>query len=367
MRPTRGASMIELMVGLVICLLISLAAAKSAELFGAIQRQGVASGGNTTNAASALAAIKEDVAAGGMGFFANGGYRCTNLNLSVGNSVVANNTGFFPVQATRVGANDRLDVVYAQEVAGGAWSELKEVSNGTGAVLASRLPITAAQQPAILLARMNDNLASPCLVRTVTAATDPDVELGTKQTLTFGITGAHNQGVFTVTPDFQKREPVVMLGNLNWNRYELQGTNLVITRRMNNTTATLLPNVIAFRVQYGVRDASTAIEDWVDSDDGAFATLNNLNAERVRAVRIGAVIRSPQREKVDPGDNQCKAVPDDQDKVVLFKDTPTPVDIVPPGTDWKCYRYRTVEVVAPLRNLVAGTRRPKWPSTPGGT
>jgi type IV pilus assembly protein PilW len=362
--PARGASLIELMVGLVICLLISLAAAKSAELFGAIQRQGVASGGATTNTASALAAIKEDVAAGGMGFFANAAYRCPSLNLSVGNSVVANNAGFFPVQATRVGANDQLDVVYAQQVTAGAWTELKEVSNGSSAVLASRLPITVAQQPAILLARLNGALGSPCLVRTVTAAAGPDINLGTKQTLTFGVAGTHNQGVFTVTPDFQMRDPVIVLGNLNWNRYELQGTNLVITRRMNNTTATLLPNVIAFRVQYGVTNASTAIEDWVNSDDGAFTALNDLNAARVRAVRIGAVIRSPQREKADPTDNQCKAVPNDQDKVVLFKDTPMPVDIFPPGTDWKCYRYRTVEVVAPLRNLVAGKKPTAWPETP---
>ena len=361
MRPARGASLIELMVGLVICLLISLAAAKSAELFSAMQRQGVASGGATSNAVSALAALKEDVATGGMGFFASGKYRCTNLNLSVGNSVVANNAGFFPVKATRVGGNDRLDVVYAQEVAAGAWTELQEVSDGNSAVLASRVPIAVAQQPAVLLARLDDNLGSPCLVRTVTAEAAPNVNTGAKQTLTFGITGTHNQGVFTVAPGFRKREPVIMLGNLTWNRYELQGTTLVITRRMDNTTASLLHNVVAFRVQYGVTNASNTIEDWVESDDGAFATLNEVNARRLRAVRIGVVIRSAQREKVDPTDNQCKAVPADQNQVVLFRDTPTPVDVVPPGTDWKCFHYRTVEVVAPLRNVVAGTTPPHWP------
>lgn len=360
-RPARGVSLIELMVGLVICLLIGLAASKSAQVFNAIQRQGVATGAGSSNALSALAAIKEDVAAGGMGFFANGSYRCTRLNMSIGNSVVANNAGFFPVQATRVGSNDRLDVVYAQDVSAGAWTDLKAVSNGSGATLNSLMPVTVAQQPAILLARKPTSLASPCLVRTVTAITPPTADA--KQTLTFGITGAHNQGVFAVTPDFEEQDPVVFLGNLNWNRYELQGTNLVITRRTNNTTATLLPNVIAFRVQYGVTNASTAVEDWENADAGGWTTINELNAPRVRAVRIGLVVRSPQREKEDPTDNKCKAVPDDQNKVVLFKDTVTPVDITPPGTDWKCYRYRTVELVAPLRNLVSGTSGFNWPST----
>ena len=349
MRPIRGASLIELMVGLVICLLISLAAAKSAELFGAIQRQGVASGGVTANAASALAAIKEDVAVGGIGFFASGKYRCPNLNLSVGNNVLANNAGFFPVQATRVGGNDRLDVVYAQEVAAGAWTELQEVSDGTAAVLASRVPVTVAQRPAVLLARLDDNMGSPCLVRTVTAGTNPSAD--TKQTLTFDNTGTHNQGNFAVAPGFLKREPVVMLGNLTWNRYEVQGTDLVIARRMDNTTATLLHNVVAFRVQYGVTNASNTIENWVDSDNGAFTALTDLNAARLRAVRIGVVIRSPQREK------DCEAAPVNP---VLFKDSSNPIAITPAGADWTCFRYRTAEVVAPLRNLVAGKTPFNW-------
>jgi type IV pilus assembly protein PilW len=360
-RPARGVSLVELMVGLVICLLIGLAASKSAQVFNAIQRQGVATGTGSSNALSALSAIKEDVAAGGMGFFANGSFRCTRLNMSVGNSVVANNAGFFPVQATRVGGNDQLDVVYAQDVSAGAWTVLKEVSNGSSATLSSAMLVTVAQQPAVLLARKVAGLGSPCLVRTVTAS-DP-ATVGAKQSLTFGVAGTHNQGVFAVTPDFEEHDPVVLLGNVNWNRYEVQGTNLVITRRMNNTTATVLPNVIAFRVQYGVTNASTAVEDWHNADAGGWTPINELNAPRVRAVRIGVVVRSPQREKEDPADNKCKAVPDEQTKVVLFKDTPTPVDITPPGADWKCYRYRTVELVAPLRNLVSGTSGFAWPST----
>ena len=340
------------MVGLVVCLLISLAAAKSAELFNAIQRQGVSTGGASANALSALAAIKEDVAAGGVGFFASGSYRCSNLNLSVGNSVVANNTGFFPVQATRVGTDDRLDVVYAQEVAAGAWTELQDVSDGTTATLKSMLPVTVAQQPAILLARNNGNLNSPCLVRTVTASVAPTP--GVKQVLTFGITGNHNQGVFATTPNFLLDEPVIMLGNLTWNRYELEGTNLVINRRMDNVKATLLSNVIAFRMQYGVTNVSTSIQNWRNPNEAGWTTITNVNAPQVRALRIGVVIRSTQREK------ECLAAPV---KPVLFKGTPEEIEITPPGPDADCYRYRTAELVAPLRNLVSGTSGITWPTT----
>lgn len=351
-RPATGASLIELMVGLVICLLISLAAAKSAELFNTIQRQGVATGVGSSNALSALSAIKEDIAAGGMGFFASGSYRCTNLNLSVGNSVVANNTGFFPVQATRVGSNDRIDVVYAQDVTAGAWTELQEVSNGDSATLKSMLPVTVAQKPAVLLARNSGNLGSPCLVRTVTASADPAA--GVKQKLTFDLTGNHNQGVFAVNPDFLLDEPVILLGRLSWNRYELEGTNLVINQRMTDTKATLLPNVIAFRVQYGVTNVSTSIENWRNPDEAGWATITDVNAPQVRALRLGVVIRSTQRDK------DCDAAPVNP---VLFKGTPEEVEITPPGPDANCYRYRTAELVAPLRNLVSGTNAITWPTT----
>jgi type IV pilus assembly protein PilW len=238
---------------------------------------------------------------------------------------------------------------------------LQEVSNGSTATLKSMLPVTVAQQPAVLLARGEGNLNSPCLVRTVTASADPAPDV--KQVLTFGNTGNHNQGVFAVTPDFLLDEPVILLNNLNWNRYELEGTNLVINRRMDNTKATLLPNVIAFRVQYGVTNVSTAIENWRNPDEAGWATITNVTAPQVRAVRIGVVIRSPQREKEDPADNKCKAVPDEQTSVSLFKDSPNPIDITPAGTDWKCYRYRTAELVAPLRNLVSGTNPITWPTT----
>ena len=360
-RRVRGLSLIELMVGLVVCLLVSLAAAKSAQMFSAVQRQGVTTGAGRSNAQSALAAIKEDVATGGVGFFANGSYRCTKLNMSVGNDVLANNASFFPVQATRVNGNDRLDVVYANDVTAGAWTELKEVSNGSSATLTSMMPMVAGQQPAVLLARKDSGLGSPCLVRSVTDFADPTDSA--KQTLTFGAAGNHNKGVFTVTPDFEERDPIVMLGRVNWNRYELQGTNLVLIRRLSNTTATLLPNVIAFRVQYGVTTGGSAVDGWQNADAAGWTVINEVNARQIRAIRLGLIIRAAQREKEDAVSHQCTAVPASQAGIVLFSDTPTPVAITPPGDDWRCFHYRTVEMVAPLRNLVSGTAGFNWPQT----
>lgn len=161
-RQTRGISLIEVMVGLVVGLLVTLAATTSAQLFTASQRQGIGAGSGSANSASALAAIKDDVSTGGMGFFVNGGYRCSNLNLSVGTGVLSDGDTFAPVQATRVGSNDVLDIVYSNDVAAGAWVELSATSDGSAATLKSLLPVTVAQTPAVLLAPKE--IGTPCVV-----------------------------------------------------------------------------------------------------------------------------------------------------------------------------------------------------------
>jgi type IV pilus assembly protein PilW len=71
------------------------------------------------------------------------------------------------------------------------------------------------------------------------------------------------------------------------------------------------------------------------------------NLPRVRAMRMGIVTRSPQREKPDASGN-CEAS--------LAKPRLFDVEIDPDVTDWQCYRYRVSTVVVPLRNLVLGLR-----------
>ena len=57
------------MIGLVVGLLVSLAAVSSLRIFGASQSQGTVTGGGLLSAVSAMGAIKNDVAAAGLGFF----------------------------------------------------------------------------------------------------------------------------------------------------------------------------------------------------------------------------------------------------------------------------------------------------------
>jgi len=347
-RHQRGVSIIELMVGMVIALLVSLAAVSSATVFNAAQRQGIGTGGAAVNSGSALAALKNDAAAAGLGFFGDSRFLCDRLNLSVNASVISDGANFSPVLITSAVAGDQIDAVYATQVAAGTNVLLNTATTGVGvaAELRSLLPVTATQ--AVLLAPATPG--APCVVRSVTTATASTID--TKQQLDFANTGKHNAAVFATNPTYADKGRVTLLGELRWSRYRLNGTDLLLERPLDGTSAVLVRNVIGFRAEYGIAAAaagSTTLESWQQATGADFAALTSAALPRVRAIRVGLVTRSPQREKPNAAGN-CEA---STAKPQLFG-----ADVEPDVADWQCYRYRTAIVVVPLRNLVMGLVAP---------
>jgi type IV pilus assembly protein PilW len=346
--PPRGLSIVELMIGIVVALLVGLAATGGAMMFTASQRQGMSTGGTTVNVGTVLAALKNDTANAGLGFFGEGQFLCNSLNLSMDANVVADAASFAPLRITRDGANDIIDAVYSTQVQAGAPVLLRSASNGTSAELMSLLPVGVGQ--AVLLApavpAASAAVGEACVVRTVTAVT-PSTET-TPQVLAFAAAASHNAAAFANALNFAERSRVALLGQLRWHRYRVVNGNLVLERPMDGSSSVLARNVLAFRAQYGIADAapnSTGVEAWQDAEGADFAALDSDAIGRVRALRLGIVTRAPQREKPDAGGN-CVA---SDAKPVLFG------TVVEPGmADWGCYRYRTTTTVLPLRNLVMG-------------
>lgn len=342
--PARGLSLIELLVGIVIALLVSITATSGAMLFTATQRQGIGTGNSLVGAGTAIAALRDDVAAAGLGFFGDAQYLCRKLNLSVGTTVLVNGADFTPLAIATEAAGDRIDVLYATDVASGANVLLNGAATAGSAPVRSLLPVNVGQ--AVLLAPATPG--DPCVVRTVTANTA--AVLDTPQMVEFAnvSTARFNRAAFTTNPVYPDRGHIAVLGDLRWSRYRLVGTDLTLERPLGGGSVVLARNVIAFRAEYGLADAgTTALASW-QSATGAFATLTAANLPRVRALRIGLVTRSPQREKPDSAGN-CQAT----------ANKPTDpfdpaVEITPDVADWQCYRYRSATLVVPLRNLVLG-------------
>lgn len=343
LRHQRGLSLVELMVGIVVSMLVGIAAAGSAMMFTASQRQGVGAGGVGISAASALAALKNDAALAGLGFFGESEFLCAKLALSVGETVHIDAAAFAPVRITSDADGDAVDIVYGDRVESGANVRLDSDSDGSSVELMSLLPASVGQ--AVLLAPRPGSGGDTCVVRSVTAVTASTDD--TPQVLTFADTGSHNMASFGTTPAYKEDDRITLLGALNWNRYRRDAETLVLDRPLTGDSVVLARNVIALRAQYGIAAAGgTTLEEWTDATDD-FAVLDADTLPRVRALRLGIVTRSPQREKPD-ADGNCEA---SLDKPQLFG-----AEVEPGVADWQCYRYRVSTVVVPMRNIVLGLK-----------
>jgi type IV pilus assembly protein PilW len=353
----RGASIIEVMVGLVVALLVGLAATTSAVTFTAQQRQGVGVGGAAVNSTTVMTALRDDIAMAGLGFFGESAYLCPRLNLSVGATVLVNGAPFAPLQVRREVAGDVLDVVYGSRVESGAAVRVDGAPTAVQAMLGSFLPVEVGQAVLLTPRPAAGAGAPPCLMRSVTAqvASTPT----TPQRIDFAAAGQHNAAVFATPSVFDDTGRVTDIGQLQWSRYRVDDQQqLVLERPLTGARAVVARDVIGFRVQYGVSSAaagSTSMENWVDPT-GAFASLDAANLRRVRAIRIALIVRSPQRQK-PAADGSCDATltmpepfPDSADGGGVV------VASVGGADEWKCWRYRTTTAVVPLRNVVLGLR-----------
>jgi type IV pilus assembly protein PilW len=350
----RGLSIIELMVSIVVALLVGLAATGSAITFTASQRVGIGSGGIAVNSATMLSSLKDDVAAAGLGFFGGSQFLCNRINLSMNTTMLMNGASFSPLQVTRTAAGDTVDVFYGDRVEAGASVGLAPGVTAAAAATRSFLPWATTDDTVLLAPTVPGAAATPCTVRTATNSVA--AAAGTPQQLSFAGGGKHNKLAFTTNPLASANYAATYLGDLVWSRYRVDATgNLIVERPLTGDSAIIARNVISFRVEYGVAAAAaggapinTTLEQWV-APAGAFAALSANNLPRVRALRIGLVVRSPQRERPDPVLG-CRAT----DAAVASAFDPL-LDI-PTATDWRCFRYRSTQVVVPLRNIVLGLR-----------
>lgn len=120
---------------------------------------------------------------------------------------------------------------------------------------------------------------------------------------------------------------------------------------------TISPNIVALQAQYGVADAGGLIvnraDQWVDAtgiwkNDPAASTPTRTNGKRIKAIRVAMVARSSEYEKPEPG-NACATT---TDAMVAGWSAWANLSAVKTLADWQCYRYKVVETVIPLRNVI---------------
>jgi type IV pilus assembly protein PilW len=285
-------------------------------------------------------ALKNDAASAGLGFFGDSRYLCAALNLGVGATPAWDGVSFAPVRITRPGGLDRIDVLQASRVESGANVLLAQASSGADASLKSYLP--AAVGDAVLLSP--DVVGDPCLVRTVTAVTPSTVD-----TPAAGLCSRrHPQpGRVHHQPDLQRQrrrhQPArsTELAALPHERHRPRA-RAAADRRLGRAGAQRDRLSRAIRV----RRAWAAARRWKTGSMPPAPCRHGRDHHRARAaVRVGVVVRSPQREKPNVS-GVCEAS--------LAKPRLFGAEVEPDVADWACYRFRSAVLVIPLRNLVLG-------------
>lgn len=345
----RGMTMMELLVAIVIGTLVVLAAAGTLGFMEASKRS--STGGNSAleNGVAFFTLLEHDVKMAGLGFSSLGKIACPTINLYYSGRKLLDNAQFMPVAVSAgTAAPDAVAVTFADSTLAAAPSTLYlPMSSADGEVIVENSGSIAAGDIAVL---SNPGSSDPCTVISVTGiTTNPP---GTIR-IAHDSTGTFNPASATTTFSTPKAYPIGAsinpAGGLTWTTYRVSASNrLEVVNNLTGEVQLLADNVVGLKMQYGVTPApgATTIADWVDAS-GDWATPTSAQVARIRALRVGILLRNAQKEKAPILGGDCDVtttVP------VAWPGGPT-YDYVATTRDWQCYRYRSMQTTIPLKNL----------------
>lgn len=116
----------------------------------------------------------------------------------------------------------------------------------------------------------------------------------------------------------------------------------------------IISGIVNLQAQYGVAATanSEVVINWVDATGGTWAAPTVANRNRIKAVRIALVARNNLLER-NVVSQACTGAATGPARVCVFGgDVNLAANL---GADWNRYRYRTYEVIVPLRNVLAAS------------
>lgn len=171
------------------------------------------------------------------------------------------------------------------------------------------------------------------------AASAVVIDLGpasTSSSTTFGSTNPDSTPTFTTT-----KYKICGSGDANCNLLDLMRSEDAGT-----TWSTVSSNIVTVAAQYGVAAAgSESISCWTDATGSACSGTDWSNppladVKRIKAIRVGILARSAQK-------TTCN-----QTTPAWYGGSLDISGIV--GTGWNCYRYKIYQSIIPIRNVIWG-------------
>jgi type IV pilus assembly protein PilW len=388
-----GFSLVEIMVGLVIGLLVTLVIMQVFSVYEGQKRTTTGTADAQTNGSIALFTMIRDLKNAGYGLLpaGNSAIKCVapvisaaaQAGVTIGSTVYSYGvTSLSPVTITNggnTGASDSITIRYGDSEAGGASAPISTMAGSTATLINN---MGCQPKPGIALLITGP---TTCNVTTVTA-------LGGTTTATLGDTTGAAAGV-----------NLSCLGKWNEITYKVNNNNMERDVYAGPGVAVSTPDVadiVNIQAQYGISatansnqiirwvNAKNADVFWNTTYDGAIVqdgngnnidwgtSLTTTNRNLIKAIRVAVIARNGMMEKTvvnksyggkacDPTtlastspDGVCAWIPTSAASPAPFVD----LSINPDGTtqtpradgtqDWQYYRYRVFETIVPLRNMV---------------
>jgi len=347
----RGMSLVELMVGILVGLLVVMAASGSLAFFEGQRRTSLAGDAAMNSGVMAGYVMQRDVRNGGVGLMNATQLACTGLNLYYNSVTRADGAAVAPVQITDGGAgSDAVTVFFTDSVLGSAPVQLTHGFTAAGDN--PRVNSTSGLQVGDVVLIASSVPTDPCTVAQISSITPiaSEIELGRAAGAGRPWNAPSPAAAFATAPLYPAGGMVVKAGNtVTWRRYDVTNGALNATDLVTGNSIKVAANVLSLQAQYGVTDGiSNEIRRWVDATAEWASPTADL-VMRIRAVRFSVVVRSDRKELVTDSAGNC----------AVTTAAPSPWPGLPAldlsaDPEWRCYRYQVYASIAPLKNVVWG-------------
>ena len=347
-RKQAGIAIVEMMVGLMVGTLVTLAAWGTVMFYEANRRTGIGGNSALENGLASALAIQRDVKSAGLGFVFGGVPACSKLNVYYNGVTTSNGLDIAPVVIIDGGAaSDQVSAAFSGSILGGA--PVRTIAAMGDPSDPIRVNTTGNLSAGNLLLVASPNAADPCTLMQATNASPAG--FGTDIARAANEWNPGDPGAaFTNAPAYAANSNVMRADGFTWVTYRVTNSNLEVVNNLTNTSDVLAENVVLLKAQYGTSNGVTPqIEQWVAGTDAWAPPLDAAHVAAIRAIRIAVVARSAHRERPTVAGGACDATPA----------APTawaggPALDLSADPDWQCYRYKTLLLTIPLKNLIFG-------------
>ena len=331
-----GFSLIEVMVGLVLSLLVSLVIMQVFAVFEGQKRSSSGSADAQTNGSIAMYNLQRDLQLAG---FALPLFSSNNAPLQC-TAFIPSGTNISPVSitdgGTEAGASDILTVRYGTSDAGGSPAIISTVNSGNEVLVLNNASCKV--NDSVIISKGTDCLF---MQNGVTSLSD-----------TTGIT-LNKPSAATINSDAS----LSCLGAWKAISYSINSGSQ-LSRSENGIASPNVDEIVNLQAQYGIADPPNSTGDnnntiarWVNATGETWSNPNIANRKLIKAIRVAIVARNGLLEK-ETVSYPCSTAHPGLCAWTGTSNSPAPTINLSNRSDWQRYRYRVFTTIIPLRNVV---------------